>query len=87
MIVTTTNDSNEQDRRIDERRDRLSADARDHFHVAHVAAQHRLEVAGLFAREQRRRVDARKHLAVRVERFRQARCPLAPARARRRECP
>ena len=73
MIATRTSASVIENRRIDQRRDRLALHRRDDLRVLDVAPQHRVEVAAALAGQQRRGVDARKQLAVRVERVRQRR--------------
>ena len=56
-----------QDRRIHERRHRLALHGRDDLRVLDVAAQHGVQVAAALAGQERRRVDARKQIALRLE--------------------
>ena len=60
MIATSDAAPARQDRRIDQRRDRLALHRRDDLRVLDVAPQHRVEVAAALAGQQRRRVDAGK---------------------------
>ena len=61
----------QEDRRVDERGNGLAPDPGDDLHIGDIPPQHRLEVAGLLSREQRRGVNARKDLPMSFKGFRQ----------------
>ena len=68
MMPTRPTASSDEDDRIDQRGDRLAPDRIDHLLVDDIPPQNGVEVAAAFARQQRRRVDARKQIAVIAER-------------------
>ena len=87
MIETSTTRQRDQDRRIDQRRDRLALHRRDDLGVLDVAPQDRVEVAAALAGQQRR-ACRRAETGRRARRTRRtAPCPTAPSRGRRRAPP
>ena len=84
MIDDEDERQRDEDRRIDQRRDRLALHRRDDLRVLDEAPQHRVEVAAALAGEERRRVDARKQRRRARRTRRTAPARRAPARARRR---